>query len=1037
VDIFQVFSPEFVYNVSMPKKKKSVFDNRDALEILRDAFWDSKPAQIAELKTRSLKTRTVAQDLYREPIPEMPNGVSKKIRTEGKEPTFKEDWLEESKPFWEEQSEPNREEEPIPPATEKTPPVSELAPKPEPITGIPLQEKLQTKFPKTKPALVHELRNETARKAIDIGLVDKINARIENIENKELSPNERAQLEQIREKYEKKIKETEPNVPKREKQNGIGTEEDIKKYAEELAAQAQVEITQKLPKKEDLLAHWENEGGAILQEKTEPISAEAPIPPASPIEKLETESTSLDQLEVEEGAQRLKELMTNRSTTQSKITGIEMWAVNMKTRAKNDEIKSHIEKIEKRAKELVGSTPTETTPPPPPPEASKSKPAGRIPEDKARAEQAIESLAQQEAEHYKYDVAKMEEHARELASKKLPSGEVDTIAIKRMERAIEIAKARAAATPIETTPAKKDKKTEQKLSPEPVPDLTPPTSLETAPTPAPAKKTQEEISEEAWAYYATKERERQQTESAKKEEERIEEGKKFAANLHPEKEARALNPEDVPKEKQEYHAGDTAVWHTQGPAGSQAFEVSVQGTMPDGSVVIDRPDGKEEIVHPDNLTKLTSVEELPKTVVESRETRMKSFEEKTAALEKTINETGGTREQKNEHAARQEAQRFNHDPDAIEKEANKLRKSKNVVEKIFKIQALEKAQKLVEAELGEKRTEPSPDKKTSNTPEAAKESIPTEADKAFAEFGFSAEEFRNLDPESYNKLSVGQKRLLLHNLNQVVLGRIQTEATAAFRDARKEDSQKTSFMGKVAHGFLRMVNPKKWESYQAANIEKKTADDVRHDTANHKILLTAMMRGLADHGPEVVELPDGTLDVRYIRVEDIAPLASTLSQKEQGKLFKIVDAYNAHAHTLENTPIAWSRREASRKEQRASKKAAAAYQRAERSLILAMSRQGTPEEIAQRMFQISEARGTVRMNQMMNSHPDATNELQRIVSQDTMWRAVKNLFRQTTTKERIAVFAGGIGVLIQNFFGVGDVQEIEDGGGGGRLPFTL
>ena len=37
----------------------------------------------------------------------------------------------------------------------------------------------------------------------------------------------------------------------------------------------------------------------------------------------------------------------------------------------------------------------------------------------------------------------------------------------------------------------------------------------------------------------------------------------------------------------------------------------------------------------------------------------------------------------------------------------------------------------------------------------------------------------------------------------------------------------------------------------------------------------------------------------------------------------------------------------------------------------------------------------------------------------------------------IAVFAGGIGVLIQNFFGVGNVQEIEDGGGGGRLPFTL
>lgn len=68
VDIFQELHRKFLYNMSMPKKKKNSFDNRDALEILRDAFWSAKTPAVAELGTRAVKTRVAAFDKYREQI---------------------------------------------------------------------------------------------------------------------------------------------------------------------------------------------------------------------------------------------------------------------------------------------------------------------------------------------------------------------------------------------------------------------------------------------------------------------------------------------------------------------------------------------------------------------------------------------------------------------------------------------------------------------------------------------------------------------------------------------------------------------------------------------------------------------------------------------------------------------------------------------------------------------------------------------------------------------------------------------------------
>src|SRR3989344_5467837 len=98
----------------MPKKKNNIFDNRDAFEILRDAFWGAKTPVIAELGTRPVKARTVAADKYREEITPEDLLNQRKERQAGKakkrNPYDSDEEPIELKTFWSEQPEPNVEQ---------------------------------------------------------------------------------------------------------------------------------------------------------------------------------------------------------------------------------------------------------------------------------------------------------------------------------------------------------------------------------------------------------------------------------------------------------------------------------------------------------------------------------------------------------------------------------------------------------------------------------------------------------------------------------------------------------------------------------------------------------------------------------------------------------------------------------------------------------------------------------------------------------------------------------------------------------------
>ena len=133
----------------MPRNKKHIFDDRDALEILRDAFLDTEPARVAELQSPPTKTRTV--------------GIE--------EPTA-DDIFNQKK--------------------------------------APGKRQRAGKQKKRDPYDINSLNEEeTAQNAIDTGLVDTIRQRIEDLGEKraELSEEDHAQLEEIRRRYEEQIKE--------------------------------------------------------------------------------------------------------------------------------------------------------------------------------------------------------------------------------------------------------------------------------------------------------------------------------------------------------------------------------------------------------------------------------------------------------------------------------------------------------------------------------------------------------------------------------------------------------------------------------------------------------------------------------------------------------------------------------------------------------------------------------------------------------------------------------------------------------------
>jgi len=233
------------------------------------------------------------------------------------------------------------------------------------------------------------------------------------------------------------------------------------------------------------------------------------------------------------------------------------------------------------------------------------------------------------------------------------------------------------------------------------------------------------------------------------------------------------------------------------------------------------------------------------------------------------------------------------------------------------------------------------------------------------QFGIKREELESV--EGWNKLSPGQQALVLENLRQVTLGRIQEEGLAR----TQKETAEAKFLGRVWHGFFKR--------YYAVKAEKATAEEIMGGgMETHGKVLEQLVGGMAKMGPNVEVNENGELEIQYARLINATP-----EQKE------IIDNFNRIATEFSKTPFRWSESFASKNEREKFQKQREAYEEAKKELVEMLVRENsdTEEFYAFAMMEVvSGVDQRVRLSQFLNTCPEAEKEIQKIQSK---WAWVK------------------------------------------------
>ncbi|MCK4554076.1 hypothetical protein KAU19_03875, partial [Candidatus Parcubacteria bacterium] len=120
--------------------------------------------------------------------------------------------------------------------------------------------------------------------------------------------------------------------------------------------------------------------------------------------------------------------------------------------------------------------------------------------------------------------------------------------------------------------------------------------------------------------------------------------------------------------------------------------------------------------------------------------------------------------------------------------------------------------------------------------------------------GFDKLGIKELDLESiksFSGLSEGQQLLVLENLKQLNLGRIQEEAAVEYR----KNTAESKFLGRIWQGISK--------KYQIAKLEKVTVNKIKKGGMKaHQETLQQLVNGMQKFGTEV-KVQDGKLEIQY------------------------------------------------------------------------------------------------------------------------------------------------------------------------------
>ncbi len=244
----------------------------------------------------------------------------------------------------------------------------------------------------------------------------------------------------------------------------------------------------------------------------------------------------------------------------------------------------------------------------------------------------------------------------------------------------------------------------------------------------------------------------------------------------------------------------------------------------------------------------------------------------------------------------------------------------------------------------------------------------------FKEFSLEKEDLEN--SKEFNELSRGQQYLVLENLRQITLGRVQEEAQVKYR----EETTEAAFMGKLWKGISK--------KYQIAKLEKATVEQIKEGGWEvHGQTIEQLSKGMKEMGPEIGK--DGT--VKYISEKDLGSLAS---DKE-----KAIEDFNRVAFEFSRIPYEWSLDSATKEQRKKFREVKDNYEELKETVLFARAQQTNSQEAA--LF-INEKEKIIQFNQFLNNHPEAEKELQKITSK-VAWARV---FKDVVTERGIYAAAG-------------------------------
>lgn len=326
-----------------------------------------------------------------------------------------------------------------------------------------------------------------------------------------------------------------------------------------------------------------------------------------------------------------------------------------------------------------------------------------------------------------------------------------------------------------------------------------------------------------------------------------------------------------------------------------------------------------------------------------------------------------------------------------------------IKKKVAEIKATEKPKSKLEPEpiIEEKiEVEERKDTKKDKKPEVVKE-IDIKVIKDFGEFNIIKEDLEKI--EGFNKLSKGQQLLILENLRQLTLGRIQEEASEKY----KKDTAETNFLGRIWQAVSK--------KYQIAKLEKTTAKEIQKGGINiHKKVLQQLVKGIKETGLEVVE-KDKELEIQYISGLE------NLTEDEQKK----VEGFNKIATEYSKIPYEWSLGTATKKEQKEYKKLKQEYEKVKGDILELMHKKNedfqkeNPQKEAS-LF-LNAVDGKVHLNQFLNTHPEVEKQLQKIEDKNTWLQLIPNLISK---KGLFFVTGAIIRSVSASLFGLGGVALV-------------